>query len=54
MVLFISVTDLISISNCNDTCKSAKQSDAVSSDSDDDDIELDDVNDSSKTTEKYF
>jgi len=55
MVLFISVTDVISIPNCNDTiCKSVKQSDAVSSDSDDDDIELDDVNDSSKTTEKYF
>ncbi|KAL5237845.1 hypothetical protein ACI65C_005255 [Semiaphis heraclei] len=44
------VTDLISISNCNDTCKSAKQSDAVSSDSDDD-IELDDVNDSNKKNE---
>jgi len=48
MVLFISIIDVASIPNSNDTCKSVKQSDDISSDSDDDDIELDDVNDLSK------
>lgn len=49
MVLFISVIGITSVPNCNDTCKSVEQSDAVSSESDDDDIELNDVNDLGKT-----
>lgn len=43
MVLFISVIGVTSVPNCNDTCKSVEQSDALSSESDDD-IELNDVN----------
>jgi len=51
MVLFISVIDVTSILNCNDTCKSVEKSDPVSSESDDDnddDIEQNEVNDLGK------
>lgn len=49
MVLFFSVLDAPSIPNCNNTCKAVEQSDAVCSDSDDDDIEPDDANDMGNT-----
>lgn len=50
MVLFISVIDLMSISNCNHTSECVEKSDPVSSDSDDDnDDELNEVNDLGKT-----
>lgn len=47
----INVLDAPSIPNCNNTCKAVEQSDAVCSDSDDDDIEPDDANDMDKKNE---